>query len=363
MRLVIFGLTVTSSWGNGHATLWRGLIKALGRRGWDVTFYERDVPYYRDTRDRHSLEGGELRLYENWSDVLSEARGALAEADAAIITSYCPDGVSAARLVADSARGIKVFYDLDTPVTLAQMARGEHVEYVPPEGLGGFDLVLSYTGGRALSELKTRLGARRTAPLYGHVDPDVHRPGRPAAPFLSDLSYIGTYAQSRQRAVEEFFVEPARRRPDLRFTIAGAQYPADFPWTANIHFVRHLPAEDHPDFYASSRLTLNVTRFDMAAYGWCPSGRLFEAAGCGAAIATDVWPGLESFFTPGREVIPVCTSEDVLAALSLGGEELHRIARHARERVLAEHTSAHRAAELEGLLSAVPIGTRVMEGA
>ena len=363
MRLVVFGLTVTSSWGNGHATLWRGLIKALARRGWDVTFYERDVPYYRDTRDRDWLEGGEIRLYPNWSDVLTEARRTVAEADAAMVTSYCPDGGAAARLVADDSRGIKIFYDLDTPVTLAQMARGERVDYVPPEGLGGFDLVLSYTGGKALRELETRLGARRTAPLYGHVDPDVHRPGRPRPEFSSDLSYIGTYAQSRQRAVESFFVEPARQRLNLRFTIAGAQYPADFPWASNIHFVRHLPAEDHPDFYASSRLTLNVTRADMAAYGWCPSGRLFEAAACGAAIATDVWDGLEDFFTPGREVIPVRTSEDVLAALALEGDALQRMARQARERVLDEHTSAHRAAELEALLSAASAGTPAMEGA
>lgn len=362
MRLVVFGLTVTSSWGNGHATLWRGLIKALGRRGWDVAFYERDVPYYRDTRDRRELEGGRVRLYDNWSDILPEARTALADADAAIVTSYCPDGVLAARLIAESGRGLKVFYDLDTPVTLAQMARGETVDYIPPEGLGEFDLVLSYTGGKALSELRTRLGARRTAPLYGHVDPDVHRPGRPAAPFASDLSYIGTYAQSRQRALETFFVEPARQRPALRFTIAGAQYPGDFPWTRNIHFVRHLPVDDHPDFYASSRITLNVTRSDMAACGWCPSGRLFEAAACGAAIATDVWEGLEDFFTPGREILAVRSSEDVLNALSLDGDELHRIARHARERVLDEHTSAHRAAELEALLGAVPV-VSALEGA
>lgn len=354
MRLVIFGLTVTSSWGNGHATLWRGLIRALGRRGWSVTFFEKDVPYYRDTRDRDWLDGGELVLYREWDEIAARARQAIREADAAMVTSYCPDGIAAARAVCSAQGPLKLFYDLDTPVTLGHLNRGEPVDYLPAEGLGDFDLVLSYTGGAALAELRDRLGATAVAPLYGHVDPQVHRPGAPRAAFTADLSYIGTYAPDRQRTLQRLLVEPAVLRPGLRFVIAGAQYPHDFPWTENIHFVRHLPAEDHPDFYASSRLTLNVTRADMAALGWCPSGRLFEAAACGAAIASDVWPGLDEFFAPGREIIPVRSSEDVVAALALDGEELHRIAHHARERVLAEHTSARRAEEFEGLLAASP---------
>jgi len=363
MRLVIFGLTVTSSWGNGHSTLWRGLIKHLGRRGWRVTFFEKDVPYYHSTRDRNWLEGGSLVLYGDWNGVRDEAQRALHDADAAIVTSYCPDGVAASHLVIDTGSVLKIFYDLDTPVTLSQIQRGENVAYLPPEGLGGFDLVLSYTGGEALGRLRAQLGARQAAPLYGHVDPDVHRPGRPATAFASDLSYIGTYAASRQPALERLFVDPARQRPQMRFTIAGAQYPQDFPWTQNIHFVRHLPAQDHPDFYASSRLTLNVTRNDMASFGWCPSGRLFEAAACGAAIATDVWPGLEDFFALGREVIPVRSSEDVIGALELGGDELHRLAHNARERVLDEHTSALRAGELEATLESVAASSQLVEDA
>ena len=363
MQLVIFGLTVTSSWGNGHSTLWRGLIRHLSRRGWKVTFFEKDVPYYRDTRDRNWLEGGSLVLYSEWSEALGKAKDAIADADAAIVTSYCPDGIAASRLMTDAGSVLKIFYDLDTPVTLSRIEHGESVAYLPPEGLGGFDLVLSYTGGEALEQLRTLLGARRTAPLYGHVDPDVHRPGQPAAPFASDLSYIGTYAANRQLALEKLFVGPARQRPGMRFTIAGAQYPQDFPWTENIHFVRHLPAQDHPDFYASSRLTLNVTRSDMAALGWCPSGRLFEAAACGAAIITDTWPGLEEFFALGREVIPVQSGEDVIAALEMGDGELRRIAGDARERVLAEHTSARRAGELEAMLSEIATSPQLVEDA
>jgi spore maturation protein CgeB len=275
----------------------------------------------------------------------------VAEADVALVSSYCPDGPEACRSVWRAARGLKVFYDLDSPVTLSQVGRGEPVDYIPWEGLDDFDLVLSYTGGAALDELKTRVGAVRTAPLYGHVDPEVHRPGEPQPEFAADLSYIGTYAEDRQQALEMLLVEPARLRREYRFVIAGAQYPHEFPWTANIHFVRHLPASYHPSFYASSRLTLNVTRHDMAAFGWCPSGRLFEAAACGAAIVSDTWAGLEDFFTPGEELIAARSTEDALQALELSDAERQRIAMRARERVLAEHTSAKRAEQFETLVS------------
>ena len=363
MRLVVFGLTVSSSWGNGHATLWRGLIRELGHRGWHTTFYEQDVPYYRDTRDQGWLDGGELVLYPDWAEVAERARREVAEADVALVTSYCPDGPAASRLVWDAGRGAKLFYDLDTPVTLSQLRRGEAVSYLPAEGLGAFDLVLSYTGGRALGELQSMLGARRTAPLYGHADPWKHVQGTPRPEFRADLSYIGTYAADRQRALEELLVEPARRRPEQRFVIAGAQYPQEFPWTENIHFVRHLPPSLHPDFYASSRLTLNVTRRDMAECGWCPSGRLFEAASCGAALITDTWPGLESFFTPGEELLAAASTEDALAALELGDGELAAMAQRGRERVLAQHSSAHRAAEFEALVMSVVSAAPLPQGA
>jgi spore maturation protein CgeB len=351
MRLAVFGLTVSSSWGNGHATLWRGLIRELGHRGWHTTFFEKDVPYYRDTRDQTWLDGGDLVLYSDWTELSQVVGREVAAADVALVTSYCPDGPAASRLVWEAARGLKVFYDLDTPVTLSQLKRGAAVDYLPPDGLGGFDLVLSYTGGAALDELRTMLGARRTAPLYGHADPWKHVRGTARPEFSGDLSYIGTYAADRQQALERLLVEPARQRPAQRFVSAGAQYPAEFPWTDNIHFVRHLPPSLHPDFYASSRLTLNVTRRDMAEFGWCPSGRLFEAASCGAPLLTDTWPGLEEFFTPGEEVIAASTTADALAALVLGDAELASLAERGRERVLAQHTSAHRAAEFEALVA------------
>ena len=365
MKLVIFGLTVSSSWGNGHATLWRARIRALARRGWEIVFYERDVLYYARARDLTQLPGGRLVLYQDWCDIKRDAALDVRDADVAMVTSYCPDGIEASRLVCTAPSVLKLFYDLDAPVTLSHLQQGEPVPYIGPRGFADFDLVLSYAGGAALDAVKTVLGARRVAPLYGHVDPEVHRPGMPNPAFAGDLSYLGTYAQDRQQGVDRFLVAPALREPDRRFVLAGAQYPNDFPWTGNIHFVRHLPPADHPSFYASSRLTLNVTRQAMAALGWCPSGRLFAAAACGAAIVTDCWPGIETFFELGREVIPVETTDDVVEALALADDELAEIGRRARERVLAEHTSDRRAEEFEAALRTIgsPSPALVSEGA
>lgn len=346
MKLVIFGLTISSSWGNGHATLWRGLCAALARQGHRVVFFERDQHWYAGNRDYWDLPGGALVFYADWDGALPAARRHLADADVAMVTSYCPDGVAAADLVLTEARGLRVFYDLDTPVTLAQLSAGEGVDYIGPGGLSGFDLVLSYTGGTALTDLQRRLGAVRVAPLYGHVDPAVHAPAPAQDPYRADLSYIGTYAADRQRALETLFIGPARRLSHCRFLIAGSQYPPDFPWTPNIWFMRHLPPSEHPAFFASSRLTLNVTRGAMAARGWCPSGRLFEAAACGAPILSDAWEGLDAFFTPGREILVARTAEEAEAAIGLSDAALRRIAAAARERVLAEHTSDARARDL-----------------
>jgi len=350
MKITIFGLTISSSWGNGHATLWRGLCRGLSGAGHHVTFFEHDVPYYAGARDFYEMPvGGELVLYESWDEIYARAARETAECDIAIVTSYCPDAIVATDLVLDSAP-LSVFYDLDTPVTLSRRARGEANFYIGPRGLGDFDLVLSYTGGGALDALRSELGARRVAPLYGHVDPEQHRPAEPREAYRADLSYLGTYAADRQAALEALFLEPARRRPHWRFLIGGALYPAEFPWGPNIYFVRHLPPGEHPAFFASSRATLNITRADMARMGWCPSGRLFEAASCAAPILTDSWDGLDAFFAPGSELIVVNNAEDVLAALALSDEELKTMAARARARVLAEHTSEHRARELLAIL-------------
>ncbi len=353
MKLVIFGLTVSSSWGNGHATLWRGLCRALGAEGHEVVFFERDAPWYASHRDLERLPGGgTLHLYPDWATVVPLARRELAGADVGMVTSYCADGVAAARLVLDASAPIPVFYDMDTPVTLDCVRAGHPVAWLGSRGLRDFDLVLSYTGGRALEALRTRLGARRVAPLYGSVDPDVHVPAAKLPHYAADLSWLGTYAEDRQDALEALFVAPARRLPQRRFLIGGAQYPAAFPWSENIFFVQHVTPEQHPAFYSSSGLTLNVTRRVMREMGYCPSGRLFEAAACGVPILTDDWEGLDAFFEPGSEVLVARDTEAAIEALKLSPQFLSVIAHRARERVLDEHTATHRVRELFTALEA-----------
>jgi len=353
VKIVIFGLTISSAWGNGHATLWRGLCRALAGRGHDVTFYERDVPYYAANRDLLDPPGCRLRLYDDWDAVAAEAAREVAGATVAMVTSYCPDAIEACSLVVGSRAELRVFYDLDTPVTLSHVNSGRRVSYVPAEGFRNFDLVLSYTGGRALDELRTRLGARQVAPLYGSVDPDAHRRVPVSNGRRADLSYLGTYAADRQDRLERLFVEPARRRPGRRFVLGGSQYPDDFPWTPNMFYVWHTPPPAHPEFYCSSLLTLNVTRGAMADMGYCPSGRIFEAAACGTPILTDEWEGLSAFYEPGEEILVARSTDDALDALDLSEAELARIAGAARERTLSEHTAACRAGELERILEVV----------
>jgi spore maturation protein CgeB len=350
MKLTIFGLTISSSWGNGHATLWRALIGALVRRGHRVLFFERDMPYYASTRDLTEIPGGQLRLYRDWDEAWPDAERELADSDAALVTSYCPDGAAAGALFADSGVARRVFYDMDTPVTLAMVEAGEVPPWLGPSALADYDLVLSFTGGVALDKLRQRLGAARVAPLYGSVDPTVHRRTAQADHYRADLSYLGTYAEDRQAALQELLIEPARRLPGRRFLIGGAQYPEHFPWTPNIFFVRHLPPLEHPAFFSSSRMTLNITRRAMAEMGWCPSGRLFEAAACGTPLLSDWWEGLDAFFAPADEILVARLADEAIGALSSSDAELERIAAQARERVLAEHTADRRAEEFETLV-------------
>ena len=358
MKFVIFGLSISSSWGNGHATLLRGLFKALVARGHRILFYERDVPYYAAHRDLTEMAGVELRLYADWGATRARAEKELAYADVGMVTSYCPDGVAAAETVLSSPAK-HIFYDLDTPVTLERLRAGLEVNYIGPRGLEDFDLVLSYTGGAAIDELASRLGARKIVPLYGSVDPEAHRPVPGATAYRGDVSYFGTYSEDRQKALEQLFIEPARKLPNRRFVIGGAIYPQAFPWTENIFFVRHIPPSEHSAFYCSSKLTVSVTRAPMAQMGYCPSGRLFEAASCGVPVLTDEWEGLEQFFEPGREILTARTAEDAIRAIQVPGSELVKISRAARERVLAQHTARHRAMELEQALEATNDATGI----
>ena len=350
MKVVIFGLTISSAWANGHATLWRGLCRALHAIGHDVVFFERDVQYYAQHRDMPDADWCRIVFYREWTDVAASVRDELSGADVGIVTSYCPDGPAASRAVLGSAVARRVYYDLDSPVTLACLSRGEPVAYLPAEGLGEFDLVLSYAGGAAIEGLKQHLGARIVAPLYGSADPDVHRPVAASPLYRNDLSYLGTYAEDRQHLLDQLFVLPARRRPHRTFALAGSQYPRDFPWTSNMLYFRHVSPPEHAPLFCSSGWTLNVTRGAMASVGYCPSGRLFEATACGAPVITDAWTGMDHFFDAGTEIITAHDAADVLEALDMSEAERRRIAAAGRKRTLECHSSAARARELERLL-------------
>jgi len=346
MRLVAFGLSISSSLGNGHATLWRALAHGLAEAGHRLVFFERDVPSHAAHRDMTELPWGELVLYRTWDEVLPTAQRALDRSDAAIVTSYCLDGAAASRLVLDSRTG-RVFYDLDTPVTLERLAAGDRPEYLPREGLADFDLVLSVTGGSSLALLRQWLDARFVAPLYACVDPAAYEPPRTSRTELAaNLSYLGTYAADRQAMLEALLFEPARQRPDARFVVGGSQYPVSLVWPPNVRRVPHVAPRDHAAFYCSSPVTLSVTRSAMAACGYCPSRRLFEAAACGVPVLSDRWPGLERFFTPGQEILVADGPEDTLDVLQRSPRELADIGAAARDRVLASHTGRQRAAEL-----------------
>ncbi len=354
MKIVIFGLSVTSSWGNGHATLLRGLFRALHNMGHDVHFFERDTPYYACHRDLTSLPSATVHLYSDWAAISGQAKQELSDADVGMITSYCHDGNAASELIRDSKLWRKAFYDMDTPVTLSQFEKGETVPYLPRGGFRGFDIVLSYTGGLALEQLRDMLGASRTAALYGWVDPEVYYPVPADPKFTARLSYLGTYAADRQQALSDLLVRPAERLEGYQFLIGGAMYPDTQLWPKNIRFIDHVSPSDHRAFYCSSPVTLNITRGSMAAMGYCPSGRLFEAAACGTAVMSDNWDGLDTFFTPGEEIMIVRSTEEAMGAISRGSDELKRIGSRAKERALSCHTAELRARRLVYLLDRLP---------
>ncbi len=351
MKIVMFGLSISSAWGNGHATLLRGLFRALHSEGHEVHFFEKDAPYYAAHRDAPAFPFANLHLYSDWAANLGCARQVLDGAEVGIVTSYCPDGAAACQLILERGRALRtVFYDMDTPVTLTRLMQGEAVPYLPSEGLAGFDLVLSYTGGAALDHLRSKLHAQCVATLYGWVDPEIHSRVPADGRFTADLSYLGTYAADRQHLLEELLIRPATLLPGSRFVIAGAMYPEPERWPVNIRHYGHIAPPEHSAFYSSCPLTLSVTRGTMASMGYCPSGRLFEAAACGTAVLSDWWEGLDSFFKPDEEILIATSTVQATAALGIEPGMLAQIGLRARERAMDCHTAAIRAQRLIALI-------------
>ena len=343
MKLVVLGLSLSSSWGNGHATTFRALLKAFAARGHDVLFLERDLPWYASQRDLTDPEYCRLAYYRDLQE-LGGWGAEIAAADAVMVGSYVPEGVEVARIVQAAVDDVTAFYDIDTPVTLAKLARGDF-EYLSPGVIPGYDVYLSFTGGPTLNLIERTYGSPAARALYCSVDAEAYQPMD--TPKKWDLSYLGTYSPDRQPTLERLLLDVARAMPDRRFVVAGPQYPDGIDWPANVERIEHLPPAEHAHFYSASRFTLNVTRADMIAAGWSPSVRLFEAAACATPIISDRWDGLDSLFVADREILLADATEDVMGALR--GERGHSeaLGHAARARVLASHTADHRAEELE----------------
>jgi spore maturation protein CgeB len=353
LDIVVIGLSLSSSWGNGHAVTYRALLQAMARLGHRILFLERDVPWYAAHRDLDTPGWCELAFYLDLQG-LEAWRGRIAAADAVVIGSYTPDGMAVAAWAFKAARGPVVFYDIDTPVTLAALDRGD-CAYLAPRQIARYDAYLSFTGGPTLQRLETQYGSPRAVALCCSADPEIYKPT--AADRRWDLSYLGTYSDDRQPALERLLIEPARREPGRRFAVAGPQYPADIAWPANVERLEHVPPAQHAAFYAASRFTLNITRQDMIRAGHSPSIRLFEAASCGAPVISDVWAGIEDVFAPGREILLAHDPQDVVEALAMDEAARGAIGEAARARLLSAHTPGHRAQTLERVLRAT-IDTR-----
>lgn len=344
LSIVILGLSITSSWGNGHATTWRALVRELVAAGHEVLFLERDQPWYAGNRDLPQPPWGRTALYGSLAELHDRFADAVRAADLVIVGSFVPQGAQAGDWVQAEAGGVKAFYDIDTPVTLAKLGRGEH-DYLRPDQVAGYDLYLSFTGGPTLQRLEREFGSPRARVLYCSVDPQLYYPE--PQPAAWDLGYMGTWSEDRQPGVDRLLLLPARAWGEGRFIVAGPQYPAGIAWPANVEYRPHLPPAEHRAFYNRQRFTLNITRADMVQAGWSPSVRLFEAAACGTPIVSDRWAGLDTLFTPGREIVLADGPAEVLAVLrGTGEDERLAMAERARRRILERHTAAHRAREL-----------------
>ncbi len=345
MKIVILGLSLTSSWGNGHATTFRGLVRELTARGHEVLFLERNAPWYAENRDLPHPPWGRTVLYDSLTELQDKHVNEVRNADAVIIGSYVPDGIEVGQWMQQTAHGLRAFYDIDTPVTLAALDRG-NCKYLTPALIPNYDLYLSFAGGPTLTRLEQQYHSPCARPLYCSVDPDLYFPEDVSADY--DLGYMGTYSLDRQLPLDTLLLEPARRWPAGRFAVAGPQYPDSISWPPNVSRTMHLPPEKHRAFYNAQQFTLNITRADMAQVGYAPSVRLFEAAACGVPIISDEWDGLDTFFKIGTEILVAHAPEETLRILQETRDAARNLmAVQARARVLAAHTAAHRAAELE----------------
>ncbi|KFB10072.1 CgeB family protein [Nitratireductor basaltis] len=354
LSIVFIGLSVSSSWGNGHATTYRSLMRGLASQGHELHFIERDVPWYAEHRDLPDPEFCKLSYYEN-ADEITRFEKEIVSADAVILGSYVPDGQLVIDRVARMQPRLFCFYDIDTPVTMAALDRGEET-FLARRQVPFFDIYYSFSGGEVLTRLERDYGAQRAEALYCSVDAERYRPTGEAIEW--ELGYLGTYSPDRQPVLDRLLLEPARALPDRKFVVAGSQYPKDIDWPDNVDRIDHLPPEEHPSFYSRQKFTVNVTRADMVAAGWSPSVRLFEAAACATPIISDRWRGIEEVLPEGEAILLADDTRQVIDWLcNSTREERAAIGNSARDRVLKNHTGEARARELVATLRDAGAGT------
>lgn len=353
MKLCVFGHTISSSWDGRHASVWRGLCRALGAWGHRVLFFERDHPQLAAMRDEPRPAGCDLRIYRDWDEVRAIAARELADADAGLVTSRCRDARAASEVVLAAGLPVTAFYDLEAPLTVARRRAGQPVEHVGADGYRGFDVVLSYAGGRITDDLVDLFGARRVETLFDFLDTSIHQPDGASPEFAARASFLGAYSHDLHHMLDMLFFEPSRRLSDVRFVLGGGGVPDSLLLPTNLRRIGPIAVDQQAAFYSSSRITVNVTPREMARAGHCPPGRLFAAAGCAVPVLSDAWDGIEVFFEPGREIFVADSTEEALEVLCLPDEQLARVGRAARDRALAEHTAEARARRLVDVLTEV----------
>jgi spore maturation protein CgeB len=352
VKIAFYGSSLLSSYWNGAATYYRGLLHALAALGHEITFFEPDAFDRQAHRDIPVPGWCRVCVYPANAPALRRAIRAARDADVVVKASgvgYEDDALLEGVMASAAPEAIRIFLDVDAPATLATVAAAP--DHPLRRALGQLDLVLTYGGGDPVVEAYRGLGARACVPIYNALDPDTHFPVEPEPRFDADLGFLGNRLPDREARVHAFLFDGAARCPDARFLLGGSGWePQAVP--ANVRLLGHVPTTDHNAFNATPRAVLNVTRADMAANGFSPATRVFEAAGAGACLATDPWRGIELFLAPDREVLVVRDGADIAEMLrTLTPGRAHEIGAAARARVLSEHTYDRRAVQLDGLLS------------
>ncbi len=360
MRIAFFGSSLVSAYWNGAATYYRGLIKALHRRGHHITFYEPDAFGRQQNRDIEDPTWAEVVVYQANMDA-SERAIACAKRDDLIVKAsgvgVLDDCLEEALLSLKSERNQFVFWDVDAPATIESVQSGKNTRFGML--LSHFDAVFTYGGGEPVVEAYVGLGAKKCVPVYNALDPETHYRVSSDSRFASDLAFLGNRLPDREARVEEFFLKPAALMPTAQFVLGGAGW-ADKPMPANIRYCDHVYTRDHNAFNSTPKAVLNVARDSMARFGFSPATRVFEAAGAGACIITDAWKGVELFLEPSAEILVAESGEEVAELLSsLNSNRAREIGDAACRRILAQHTYAHRAAQVEAVLEGAyskPVG-------